>query len=425
MKVLIKKAKIFNPESSHHLKLRDILVIDGQISRIGKIDEEADHTIKGKELYVSSGFTDLRTFSKEPGQEAMETLESLSRAAAKGGYSDLLIMPNTDPVIQTKGAINYLRNSSKMSQVNFHAAAAVTIDNKGDSFTEMWDLYQAGALAFTDGLKPLWNADILYKSLQYLFPRKALLMNRPEEPALAMFGQMHEGVASTHMGTKGIPSEAEEIMIMRDLKLLEYADFESDRPLLHFSCVSTASGLSLIKKAKQKGLPVSCDIAAHQLAFIDEDLSGFDTNLKVSPPFRSKRDIKALQKGLEDGTIDAIVSDHNPLDEEHKNMEFDLAEFGIIGLQTSFPAALTYSGLPVETLVPLFTDSPRALLQLSQPLIEENEEANLTVFDAAQNFIFSGEMIESKSKNSPFIGKELKGKILATYNKGKLTLQEA
>jgi dihydroorotase len=364
----------------------------------------------------------LRTFSKEPGQEAMETLESLSRAAAKGGYSDLLIMPNTDPVIQSKGVINYLKNSSKLTQVNFHAAAAVTLDNKGESFTEMWDLHEAGALAFTDGTKPLWNSDILYKSLQYLYPRKALLMNRPEEPALAMFGQMHEGVTSTHMGTKGIPSEAEEIMIMRDLKLLEYADFESERPLLHFSCVSTASGLARIRKAKQKGLPVSCDIAAHQLAFTDEDLGGFDTNLKVSPPFRSKKDIKALQKGIEDGTIDAIVSDHNPLDEEHKNMEFDLAEFGVIGLQTAFAAALTYSGLQVENLIPLFTESPRNLLEMTQPLINENVEANLTVLDAAQTFIFTEDMIESKSKNSPFIGKELKGKILATFNKRMHTL---
>ena len=421
MKVLIKKAKIFNSGSPHHLKQRDLLVVDGVITKIGKIDEDADQIIKGRELYVSAGFTDLRTFSKEPGQEAMETLETLSAAAAKGGYSDLLIMPNTDPVIQSKGAINYLNNSSKLTQVNFHAAAAVTLDCKGDSFTEMWDLHEAGALAFTDGSKPLWNADILYKSLQYLYPRKALLMNRPEEPALAMFGQMHEGITSTHMGTKGIPSEAEEIMIMRDLKLLEYADFESDTPLLHFSCVSTASGLARIKKAKQKGLPVSCDIAAHQLAFTDEDLSGFDTNLKVSPPFRSKKDIKALQKGLEDGTIDAIVSDHNPLDEEHKNMEFDLADFGVIGLQTAFSVALTYSGLPAETLIPLFTESPRALLQMSQPLIDENQEANLTVFDAAQSFVFTEKMIESNSKNSPFIGKELKGKILATFNKRLLT----
>ncbi|WP_304234657.1 dihydroorotase family protein [Jiulongibacter sediminis] len=422
MKVLIKKAKIINAGSPHHLKQRDILVIDGVITKIGKIDEAADQIIKGKELYVSTGFMDLRTFSKEPGQEAMETLESLSRAAAKGGYSDLLIMPNTDPVIQSKGVINYLKNSSKLTQVNFHAAAAVTLDNKGESFTEMWDLHEAGALAFTDGTKPLWNSDILYKSLQYLYPRKALLMNRPEEPALAMFGQMHEGVTSTHMGTKGIPSEAEEIMIMRDLKLLEYADFESERPLLHFSCVSTASGLARIRKAKQKGLPVSCDIAAHQLAFTDEDLGGFDTNLKVSPPFRSKKDIKALQKGIEDGTIDAIVSDHNPLDEEHKNMEFDLAEFGVIGLQTAFAAALTYSGLQVENLIPLFTESPRNLLEMTQPLINENVEANLTVLDAAQTFIFTEDMIESKSKNSPFIGKELKGKILATFNKRMHTL---
>ncbi|MGR3809897.1 dihydroorotase [Jiulongibacter sp. NS-SX5] len=423
MKVLIKKAKIVQPNSAHHLKNRDVLLIDGKIAEIGTIENsKADTIIKGKELYLSAGFADLRAFSKEPGHEAMESLESLSQAAALGGYSDLLVMPNTEPTIQSKGSVNYFKNASKYSQVNLHTAAAVTLETKGEDFTEMWDLHAAGALAFTDGLKPLWNADILYKSLQYLYPKKALLMNRPEEAALAMFGQMHEGIPSTHMGTKGIPSEAEEMMIMRDLKLLEYAGFESDKPLLHFSCISTASGLNLIKKAKQKGLPVSCDIAAHQLAYTDEDLLGFDTNLKVSPPFRSKKDIKALIKGISDGTIDAVVSDHNPWDEEHKKMEFDLAEFGVIGLQTAFASMLTHSGLTAEEIIPLFTEKPRSLIGLENPAFEEGAEANLTVIDAGKSFTFTEDMIVSKSKNSPFIGKELTGKIMASFHKGQATI---
>ena len=418
MKVLIKKARILNTPSAHHNKVRDVLIVDGLIKEIGKITEEADQVISGKDVFLSAGFFDLRSFSKEPGQEAMETLESLSLAAAKGGYTDLLIMPNTDPVIQTKGLVNYFKNFSKTSLTSLHPAGAVTLENKGESFTEMWDLHEAGALAFTDGQAPIWNADILYKSLQYLYPKRALLMNRPEEPALAVFGQMHEGITSTRMGTKGIPSEAEEIMVMRDLKLLEYADLNSETPLLHFSCISTASAVSLIRKAKAKGLPVSCDVAAHQLAFTDEDLTSFDTNLKVSPPFRSSKDVRALLKGLEDGTIDAIVSDHNPLDAEHKNLEFDLAEFGVIGLQTAFSAAFTHGIENPEKLVALFAENPRKLLKEDIPEIGINEMATVTVFDLAAETSYDANNLVSKSKNSPFLGRTLKGKILATLNKG-------
>ena len=406
MKVLIKKATIFSPGSSHHLMIRDVFLVNGIIKRISDhLEEKADRVLEGKSLYLSAGFTDLRSFSQEPGSESMETLESLSQAAAAGGYTHLLIMPNTRPVIQSKESVQFFRNFSKNSITDLLPAGAVTKECKGEDFTEMWDLHQSGAAAFTDGSKPLWNADIFLKSLQYLYPKKALLINRPEEPTLAVFGQMHEGLPSTLMGTKGIPAEAEEIMVMRDLKLLEYAGYTSNKPLLHFSCIS-----------KQNGLPVSCDIAAHHLAFTDEDLSGFDTNLKVSPPFRTAKDQKALIKGLEDGTIDAIVSDHHPLDEEHKNLEFDLAEFGAIGLQTAFAAALTYSGKTAEELLPFFTSKPAEILGMDSRKIEEGEQADLTVIDAEATYLFEKKDIRSLSKNSPFIGKYLKGKILGTLS---------
>ena len=416
MKILIKKAKIFNPGSSHHLQTRDLLIVNGVIKSIGKLDEKADKVLEGQSLILSTGFLDLRTFSQEPGHESMETLESLAKAAAKGGFTEVVIMPNTQPVIQSKESVNFFRNFSKNALVTLSPAGAVTRDCKGEDFTEMWDLHHAGAVAFTDGAKSLWNADIFLKSLQYLYPREALLINRPEETTLSVFGHMHEGIQSTLMGTKGIPAEAEEIMVMRDLKLLEYAGYTSEKPLLHFSCISSAAALKHIKKAKSNGLPVSCDIAAHHLAFTDEDLADFDTNLKVSPPFRSSKDQKALIKGLEDGTIDAIVSDHHPLDEERKNLEFDLADFGAIGLQTAFSAALTYGSVDIEKLLPLFTDKPRAILRKESPKIEEGEVANLTLIDTKAEAIFEKKDILSLSKNSPFIGKSLKGKILATLN---------
>jgi len=418
MKVLIKKAKVIAQNSPFHNKVVDLFIQNGIIKEIGDLNIKADKTIEGNGLHVSVGFMDMRAFSKEPGFESMESLESLSQAASKGGFTEVAIMPNTQPIIQSKESIKYFQHFSKGSLVNLLPTAAVTKDLKGEDFTEMWDLLEAGVVAFTDGKKPLWNSDILYKTLQYLYPKKALLMNRAEEPTLAAFGQMHDGINSTMMGTKGIPSEAEELMIMRDLKLLEYADLQHDNSLLHFSCISTAAAVKLIKKAKANGLPVSCDIAAHQLVFTDEDVSDFDTNLKVNPPFRSKRDIKALQKGLAEGTIDAIVSDHNPLDEEHKNMEFDLAEFGVIGLQTAFSAALTHGEQDLETLINAFTTNPRRILKRENIIVQEGEAANLTVFNPEESFIFQEKDILSKSKNSPFIGKELKGKIVATFHNG-------
>jgi len=418
MKVLIKKAKVIAQNSPFHLKVVDLLIDKGIIKEIGTVETNVDRIIEGKDLHVSVGFMDMRAFSKEPGFEPMESLESLSLAASKGGFTEVVIMPNTKPVIQSKESIKYFQHFSENSLVTLLPTAAVTKDLKGEDFTDMWDLLDAGVIGFTDGSKPLWNSDILFKTLQYLFPKKALLMNRAEEPTLAAFGQMHEGITSTMMGTKGIPSEAEELMIMRDLKLLEYAELKHSNSLLHFSCISTSAAVKLIKKAKSNGLPVSCDVAAHQLAFTDEDLAGFDTNLKVNPPFRSKKDIKALQKGLAEGTIDAIVSDHNPLDEEHKNMEFDLAEFGVIGLQTAFASALTYSEQTLETIINCLTTNPRTILNIRQPIIQEGEQANLIIFNPNESRIFEEKDIVSKSKNSPFIGKELKGKILATFNKG-------
>jgi dihydroorotase len=417
MKLIIRKAKIIDPRSSHHLKIRDILLDKGVIKAIApEISEKASKEIIGDDTHVSLGFCDMRSFSKEPGNEAMETLASLSAAAEAGGYTNLAIMPNTQPIISSKESISYFQNFSKNSLSQLNPVAAITKNCKGEDFTEMWDLHTNGAIAFSDGLNSIWNADIFLKTIQYLAPKQALIINKAEEPTLALFGQMHEGEASTRIGTKGIPSAAEEIMIQRDLKLLEYSACKSDKPLLHFTCISTAESVALIKKAKSQGLPVSCDVAAHHLTFTDNDLLSFDTNLKVSPPFRTKKDQKALIKGLEDGTIDAIVSDHNPLDEEHKKCEFDMADFGALGLQTVLPS-LIQLGLSVELIVEKLTKGYQ-LLGLTSESIAENTKANLTIFETASEWTFEEKDVLSLSKNSPFIGKRLKGKVLATVNNG-------
>ena len=429
MKILLKSVRIVNSLSEFNGQTKDILIENGIIQQIAdSIENSADQTISGENHYVSAGWIDMRVSPKDPGYESKEDLNTLSAAAMTGGFTEIVTLPNTKPVVQTKEAISYIKNFALSQLINIYPTGAISKNCEGKDFTEMLDLHQAGAVAFTDGDHTLWNADILLKTLQYLAPIDALLMNRPEEPSMTIFGQMHEGIESTLLGMKGISSTAEELMLMRDLKLLEYYLGENFNPnnnsCLHFSTISTKNGVELIRQAKAKGLPVSCDIAAHQLAFTDKDLRDFDTNLKVNPPFRSQEDIDALQNGLEDGTIDVIVSDHNPQDEESKNLEFDMADFGVIGLETAFSVVNTFSNLSVEKIIEKLTTNPRKLLRLKNVSIKEGNQANLSIFDPSQDWIYESKNIQSKSKNSPFIDKKLKGKVKAVINKGKIFMNK-
>ena len=429
MKTLLKSVKIISIQSDYNGQVKDILIENGIIKAIAdNIIEETAEIIQGENLHVSAGWIDMRVSPKDPGYESKEDLTSVCQAAMAGGFTQIVTLPNTKPIVQTKESIAYYRGFSNTQLVDILPAAAVTKNCEGKDFTEMLDLHHAGAVAFTDGDHPLWNADILLKTLQYLYPIDGFLMNRPEENTLAMFGQMHEGIESTMLGMKGIPSTAEELMVMRDLKLLEYAFSQHEKnpksSALHFSTISTRRGVELIREAKAKDLPVSCDIAAHQLAFTDKDLREFDTNYKVNPPFRSIDDLKALQEGLVDGTIDAIVSDHNPQDEESKNLEFDMADFGIIGLETAFAVANTFGTLTIESLVEKLSESPRKLLRLSENIIKVGSLANITVFNPTKEWVFSEKDIRSKSKNTPFIGSQLKGKVVAVLNKNRVVRVE-
>lgn len=429
MRILLKSVKIVDSSSEFNGQTKDILIENGIIQQIANaIEIPADQTINGENLHISAGWIDMRVSPKDPGYESKEDLNSLSAAAMTGGFTEIVTLPNTKPVVQTKEAIAYVKNFTLSQLINIYPTGAVTKNCEGKDFTEMLDLHQAGAIAFTDGDHTLWNADILLKTLQYLAPIDSLLMNRPEEPSMIIFGQMHEGIESTLLGMKGIPSTAEELMLMRDLKLLEYYLGENfnqkSNSCLHFSTISTKTGVELIRQAKAKGLPVSCDIAAHQLAFTDADLRDFDTNLKVNPPFRSQDDIEALQKGLADGTIDVIVSDHNPQDEESKNLEFDMADFGVIGLETAFSVANSYSNLSIDKIIEKLTISPRKLLRLQNVSIKEGNQANLSIFDPSHEWVYESKNIQSKSKNSPFIDKKLTGKVKAVINKGKVFINK-
>ncbi|MCK8492515.1 dihydroorotase [Spirosoma sp. RP8] len=426
MQLILRSVRVVDSASSFDGQLCDLLLVNGLVRQIGTDlpVEEGVRVIEADNLHVSPGWVDMRVLAQDPGFEHKEDITSVCQTAAAGGFTDIVLLPNTQPVIDSKGTLGYVRRMAEGQPVSVHVTAAITKKAAGEDFTEMLDLHHAGAIAFTDGHHPLQNPDLLLKTLQYLQPVNGLLMNRPEETLLTLFGQMHEGIQSTLLGLKGLPALAEELMIERDLRLLDYVLGVTDRqtetsalPVLHFSTISSARSVELIRQAKAQGLPVSCDVAAHQLVFDDSALAGFDTNLKVNPPFRSADDVAALWAGLADGTIDAIVSDHSPQDAESKNLEFDQAEFGIIGLETVFAAAITHNrNLSLTQLIDKLTHRPRQILRLPAVTIAEGQPASLTLFDPTGTWTYS--RTASKSKNSPFLGQTLIGRVIGTVHQG-------
>ncbi|MBD1398785.1 dihydroorotase [Pontibacter sp. JH31] len=419
MKILLKAVQIYDPTSSFHLKRQHVLIDQGMITYIGDDLQEADRVLDMEGLCVSTGWVDMYAQVGEPGLEHKEDIESLSQAAAAGGFTDVLCMPNVQPVVQSKGAINFLKSKSAALPVNLLPAGAVTVDTQGKELTEMIDLQRAGAMAFTDGDRPLQGAEVIVKALQYLQPFGGLLMNRPEHTRLTEFGQIHEGLVSTQLGMKGIPALAEEVMVTRDLQLLAYTGGR-----LHFSLISSAGSVEAIRQAKAAGLDVTCDVASYQVAYTDETMAPFDTNYKVSPPFRSHTDAEAIKQGLQDGTIDAVVSAHQPHDTESKKLEFDLAEFGIINLETAFAVAnTTMAGiLSLENLIEKLTSRPREILRLPACGIAKGAKACLTLFHPKLTWRPTQHSIKSKSTNSPFLEQELTGKVIGIINKGQLVL---
>ncbi len=414
MKIVIQSAQIFDKQSPFHKKEKNVLIQNGKIVKISDKNISGDKTIKAEGMILSPGWFDLGTFIGDPGLEHKEDIESGTRAAMAGGFTEIAILPNTVPSIQTKNDVGYIMNGNANRLVQTHAMASVTKNNKGEELTEMIDLNAAGAVAFTDGLKPIWHTDILLKTLQYLQKFDGVLIDHPEDIWLNIFGQMHEGVNSTMLGLRGMPRIAEEIVINRNLEILQYAGGR-----LHFAKISSGKSVELIKAVKKK-LNVSCGITAYQPLLDDSMLFDFDTHYKVNPPLREKEDNDALIKGLKEGVIDVICSGHIPQDEESKKLEFDLADFGIINLQTvgANLVALEKS-VNWETLLDKVTVGPRKVLGMDCPTIAEEEKANLTLFDPTRTWVLDDKTNESKARNSPWYGKEITGKAVAVFNNGK------
>lgn len=408
MGLLIKAVQVCDLKSPFHNQVVDIAINDeGVIDNIGEIESKGQEVITGQGLKVSTGWVDMHANFNDPGFEHKEDIFSGMKSAQYGGFTDVVVLPNAKPTIQSKNDIIYLRQRAAQFVSQIHPMAAVTLGTKGEELTEMIDLHHAGAIAFTDGDHPIWHTDILMKALLYLQQIDGLLINKPEDRWLAANGVMHEGIASTLSGMKGIPSLAETLMLKRDLMLLEFVGGK-----IHFAGVSSAESVQMIREAKQKGLKVTCDVPVYQLLLNDNDVVDFDTNYKVKPPLRTEKDRLALIEGLKDNTIDVISSYHSPQDSESKCLEFDLAEFGIISLATFLPNLVSISEqIPMETLIQKITHNPRELLKLESTTIKMGARATLTIFDENEKWRFDSTTNFSKSINSPWFGQELTGRV--------------
>jgi len=423
MNILIKAAKIIDPNSKHHNKICDVLIQNGKIKTIKKKIKSYPKSKKNesvieyseRNLHISPGWFDLHANFGEPGYEQKETLESGANAALKGGFTGVMIMPNNKPNIDNKSMINFIQHATKENIVDILPAGNITKNGKGDEIVEMHDMTRAGCKAFTDDKKSIKRNEVMRIAMLYSKDSDSLIMNYPNENSISNGGFMHEGTISTRLGIRGIPALAEEMMVDRDLNLCEYTNSK-----LHLSYLSTKNSIKKIKTAKNKGLKVTTDVAIHNLFLTDESVNNFDTRYKVIPPLRTKKDNAALIKALKDGTIDVISSDHTPITDEYKKIEFDNAANGIIGLETAF-GLLGKHILPklnLTTLIEKISSNPRKILKIKNITIQEGEDANITLFDPHREWEFTANDIKSKSVNTPFIGEKLKGKALAIFNNG-------
>ncbi|MFZ6051757.1 dihydroorotase [Halocola ammonii] len=410
MKTLIKAATIVEPGSKYHLKKRDLLIDKGRIEKIAAKIDESDHKILShSNLHVSAGWIDMRANFQDPGFEYKEDLESGMKAAANGGFTGVVLTPFTDPPVSHKAQVEYIINQTQKNVVRIFPTGTLSQDGKGENLSEMYDMHRSGAVAFSDDKRSVNRTEMMSRGLDYARNFDGLVMSFPFDDGVNPGGVMHESAMSVSLGMRGIPSLAEELRLKRDIELLRYHGGK-----MHVSLISTEKSVDIIRQAKKDGLAITAGVCAHQLYFTDEDLKSFDTRLKVLPPFRSKSDVKALIKGIADGTIDVICSDHTPEDVEAKKREFEHAAYGISSIETTFCTAFTKleKSIDLEKWILALTKNPRSILGLAPVSIQEGESVDLTFFDPNGETSLSASDLASKSKNSPLLDTMLKGKVL-------------
>lgn len=416
MNLLLRNTTIIDPKSSFHNQTVDVIIENGIINKIGKSLPNENHLeeINIDGLHVSQGWFDSSVSLGEPGFEDRETIANGLNVAAKSGFTGIALQPNSFPIIDNQSQIHFVKQKAANSATDLFPIGALTKNSEGKDLAELFDMKNAGAVAFGDYGKSLSNANLLKIGLQYVQDFDGLVIAFSQDENIKGHGVANEGIVSTRLGLKGIPNLAEELIVARNLFLLEYTGGK-----LHIPTISTAKSVELIKEAKAKGLNVTCSVSVHHLVLTDEKLEEFDTRYKVAPPLRNETDRQALLKGILDNTIDCITSDHNPMDIEHKKMEFDLAKNGTIGLESAFGSLLTV--LPLEKVIEKLT-SAKTIFGIENQPTEENSKANLSFFTTHNDWTFSKENILSKSKNSAFLGQKMKGKAIGIYNNQKLVL---
>lgn len=423
MKILIKQACIVDPTSTFNGQITDIFIENGIVKQIGKnISFAADKEISIEGLHVSPGWMDVFSNFADPGYEFKETLETGAKAAAAGGYTDVIVIPNTNPVIHNKANIEYIIQRSGSLPVNIYPAGAITKNAEGKELAEMFDMQISGAIAFTDGINSVQSPGLLVKALQYVKAFDGVIIQLPDDKSINPQGLMNEGIVSTQLGLPGKPSIAEELVVERDIKLAKYAESK-----IHFTAVSTKASLEYIHEGKRENhsFEITCSVTPYHLFFCDEDLKDYDTNLKVNPPLRTKEDRDALKQAVIDGTIDCIATHHLPHEFDSKVVEFEYARNGMIGLETTYAVLNTsLENVSQEKLVELLSVNPKKIFKKESAGIRENEKASLTMFAPKQKWTVKGSDIKSRSKNSPFIGKELTGKVIGIINKEQLFLNQ-
>lgn len=413
MEVFIEQARIIYPGHPLHNKILNLGIRNGNIVGINASKKYKGIKVSGKNLHVSPGWVDIGSQCGEPGYEHRETLQSLSLAASKGGYTTLAVFPNTKPVLNSKSEIEFIFQKSKTLQTEIIPIGSVSKLAKGNELAEMIDMHHSGAIAFSDGKYPVQDTGLLHRAMLYRNHFDGLLINQPRDEALSALGQMHEGIVSLRLGLKGIPVEAEVIMLLRDIQL---ANYSGGRFLCHL--ISSVSAIQEIKSAKRNNKKLFASVAYLNLVLNDKALEDFDSAYKQNPVIRTEADQKALNKAVKEQVIDIIVSNHTPLEIEKKDLEFAYADAGTIGLQTAFAAVNTMGVINSEEWVKAVAINPRKILNIDEVNMETGQIANLTIFDPSFEWIFTSKHISSKSKNTPFEGTSFKGKVLATLSKG-------
>ena len=421
MTTLLKQVKIADNQSPFNGKIKDILLDNGKIVSISDdYKGTVNQTIEVKGLTVTPGFVDVFVHFCDPGLEHRENLISGAEAAQQGGFTTVFTLPNTHPVVDAKSQVTYIKQHNDLAPINLIPLGAISKKVDGKDLSEMIDMHNNGAVAFTDGLYPVQSTLLFLKALQYVKAFDGVAIQMPIDKSLGSMGLMNEGILSTKLGLPGIPAIAEELIISRDIELLRYT-----KSKLHITGVSTAKGISMIAVAKKEGLHLTCSVTPYHLFFNEEDLSDYDTLLKVFPPLRTKMDQEALLNAVEDGIVDCISSHHMPQDWDGKTIEFENAKAGIASIETAF-ATIKHllPNLSDEKLSVLFATNARAIFNLPTASITEGSIAEITFFSGDQITNLSKNDSKSKSANSPFWNIPLKGKIIGNYVKGKCYLNK-